>query len=126
MPARALTDARIVELAVSQAVPGAVLTLVVVSSPYGSGDLCWDYQLCSQRRRRPRSASGLSFAARIAAAIAAVIAIDALTSAGPEVVSNQLEVFAGDEVTLYLAFAFALFGARMIEELFFGGLCAPA
>ena len=120
--ARALTDARIVELAVSQAVLwAAVLTPVVVSSRrYGSGDLRRDYQLC-WRGVDAAIGLGLSFAARIAAAIAAVIAI-ALTSADPRSFSNQLEVFADDHATLYLAFAFALFGAPIIEELFFRGL----
>jgi membrane protease YdiL (CAAX protease family) len=119
---RSVADSLLAELLVSQLVlwAGLLTPVVIASRRYGSGNLTRDYQLCWRATDVPLGL-GMSLAARVAAAIAGAIAI-AATGVDPERFPNQLDVFGDDRAALYLAFAFALLGAPVIEELFFRGV----
>jgi membrane protease YdiL (CAAX protease family) len=97
-----------------------LVPVVVASRRYGTGRIGRDYQLCW---RGVDGAIGIvaSFGVRLAAGIAAAVAI-AATGINPRSFPSQLEVFADERAALLLAFAFAVLGAPIIEELFFRGL----
>jgi membrane protease YdiL (CAAX protease family) len=122
LAARAVTDSLVAELAASQVVlwTGVLVPVVVASRRYGTGSLVRDHQLCWRPTDVPLGL-GMSLAARIAAALAATVAVLA-TGLDADAFPNQLDVFRDERAALYLVFVFALAGAPIIEELFFRGL----